>query len=132
MSDTVIRVENLAKRYRIGLAEKRPDNLRQALGRLAGAPFRYLRSRLREPEPEEIIWALKDVSFEARPELVEGSSAARWWASLRRAQDRHWAKRGFVVSSMVSLSKHQPNGGENYPAENPFPHHRADGGAGAH
>jgi lipopolysaccharide transport system ATP-binding protein len=77
MTDIAIRVENLSKRYRIGLAEKRPENLRQALGRLAGAPFRYLRSRLREPEPKEIIWALKDVSFEACPEPVEGSSAAR-------------------------------------------------------
>ena len=72
MSDITIRVENLGKRYRIGLAEKRPDNLRQALGRLAGAPFRYLRSRLREPETEEIIWALKDVSFEVRRGEVVG------------------------------------------------------------
>ena len=72
MSDTVIRVENLGKRYRIGLAEKQPDNLREALIRLAGSPFRYLRTRLRESSPEETIWALKNVSFEVKRGEVVG------------------------------------------------------------
>jgi lipopolysaccharide transport system ATP-binding protein len=72
MSDTVIRVENLGKRYRIGLREKAPKTLRQAMTRLVGAPFKYLRTVLREPTPEEVIWALRDVSFEVKQGEVVG------------------------------------------------------------
>jgi hypothetical protein len=80
MSDIAIRVENLSKRYRIGAYQKRANTLRETLANLAASPFDYLRRTLRGPTEEEIIWALKDVSFEACPEPVEGSSAARWWA----------------------------------------------------
>jgi hypothetical protein len=93
MTDIAIRVENLSKRYRIGAHQKRANTLRETLGNLAASPFDYLRHTLHGPTEEEIIWALKDVSFEACPEPVEGSSRARWWVSLRRAQDRHWAQR---------------------------------------
>jgi hypothetical protein len=83
MTDIAIRVENLSKRYRIGAREKRANTLRETLGNLAASPFDYLRRTLRGPTEEEIIWALKDVSFEACPEPVEGSSAVKWWAFLR-------------------------------------------------
>ncbi len=72
MGNIAIAVENLGKRYRIGLAEKRPDNLREAIGSFIGAPFYYLRTRLQEPEPEELIWALKNVSFEVKHGEVLG------------------------------------------------------------
>lgn len=72
MSDTVIRVENLGKRYRIGLKEKAPKTLRQAMTGVVGSPFKYLRTVLREPTPEETIWALKDVSFEVKQGDVVG------------------------------------------------------------
>jgi hypothetical protein len=48
MGNIAISVEHLGKRYRIGQAEQRPQNLREALSAYAGSPFRYLRSRLRE------------------------------------------------------------------------------------
>jgi lipopolysaccharide transport system ATP-binding protein len=70
MSGAVIRVENLSKRYRIGARQKRANTLRETLGNLAASPFDYLRRTLRGPTEEEIIWALKDISFEACPELL--------------------------------------------------------------
>lgn len=61
--DPVIQVEHLGKQYRIGLAETRPANLRDALVRTVRAPFNYLRSRLRPVSEAEILWALRDISF---------------------------------------------------------------------
>lgn len=72
MSSAVITVENLGKRYRIGVARKRAQNLREALKRLPLAPFRYLQTRLRGATDEEILWALKDVSFEVKQGEVLG------------------------------------------------------------
>lgn len=66
MENIAISVENLGKRYRIGQAEQRPQNLREAVSAYVRSPFRYLRSRLREPGEDEMIWALKDVSFEVK------------------------------------------------------------------
>ena len=72
MNDAVIRVENLGKRYRIGARQKRANTLRETLQNLAASPFDYLRSTLRGPSEEEIIWALKDVSFEVQRGEVVG------------------------------------------------------------
>jgi lipopolysaccharide transport system ATP-binding protein len=66
MGNIAILVENLGKRYRIGLTEKRPDNFREAIRSFIRSPFRYLQTKLREPSPDEIIWALKRVSFEVK------------------------------------------------------------------
>ena len=64
MSDVAIRVDNLSKRYRIGALQKQTNTLRETLRNVAASPFDYLRSTLRGPSEEEILWALKDVSFE--------------------------------------------------------------------
>ena len=71
-SDIAIHVENLSKRYRIGAREKRANTLREALQNLAASPFDSLRSTLRGPSEEEIIWALKEVSFEVQRGEVVG------------------------------------------------------------
>jgi lipopolysaccharide transport system ATP-binding protein len=84
MSDIAISVENLSKAYRIGLKEEIPDSLMVAAVGWAKAPLRNLR-RLRrlntfnlpsesaaQVEEDDVIWALKDVSFEVRHGEVVG------------------------------------------------------------
>ena len=69
MSNVAIRAEQLGKRYRVGAVAVRHGSLREALVRASGAPLRNLK-RLRalgatgHAESEEIVWALRDVSFE--------------------------------------------------------------------
>jgi lipopolysaccharide transport system ATP-binding protein len=70
MSNSVIIVSNLSKRFRIG---KSADAASQrSIGKRMFAPFEYLFSSLREPTPDEVIWALRDVSFEISQGQVVG------------------------------------------------------------
>jgi len=76
MSDVVIRVENLSKRYRIGQREAAYKTLRESITNLFTAPFRHLRenpkSEIRNSKSNNHIWALKDVSFEVKQGEVVG------------------------------------------------------------
>ncbi len=67
MSDTVIRVENLSKQYKIGVAQ--PDTLRDLL---AGSLQRLFSRDGKRPPHDDRIWALKDVSLEIKPGEVVG------------------------------------------------------------
>ncbi len=67
MTDPAIRIENLGKRYRIGV-DRKYKALRDTIANAAGAPFRLGR-RLLSGQGEAAVdpgyfWALKNVSFE--------------------------------------------------------------------
>ena len=75
MSDKVIRVENLSKRYHIGSSQGhfKYGSLRDSLANAAKAPFRRLRSSSDSANQDPgYIWALKDVSFEVKQGDVVG------------------------------------------------------------
>ncbi|MEM7392884.1 MAG: ABC transporter ATP-binding protein [Verrucomicrobiota bacterium] len=71
-AETVIRVENLGKRYRIGRHIEKPKSMGEKVGRAMTAPFKYVRDRLRKPGEDEILWALKEVNFEVKRGEVLG------------------------------------------------------------
>ena len=71
MADTAINVRDIGKRYRIGVRTEVPRTRGRALMRTLASPFRYLRTSLRRPGEDEVIWALKRVSFSVeRGEVV--------------------------------------------------------------
>jgi lipopolysaccharide transport system ATP-binding protein len=73
MSDSIIHVENLGKRYRMG-ERQRYVALRDILARAVSAPARFFQARKPSPphgDPTH-IWALKDVSFDVHPGEVVG------------------------------------------------------------
>lgn len=66
----IIRVEDLGKRYRIGLRKDNYVTLRDSLTQAVRAPLRRLRER--RDDEGQTLWALRDVGFEVQPGEVLG------------------------------------------------------------
>jgi lipopolysaccharide transport system ATP-binding protein len=68
MSDNAIQTENLGKLYQLGKARQRHNTLRDAVAAGLRAPLHWLRRNGKSPgnESEEIIWALREISFDIK------------------------------------------------------------------
>src|SRR3982750_3663318 len=66
----IISVEKLSKQYRLGAGRAAYGSLRESLVETVRAPFKRLR-RARH-SAGQMVWALKDISFEVRPGEVIG------------------------------------------------------------
>jgi len=66
MSETVITVDNLGKRYVLGKELRPAKSTIERLGQATRSAFSWLEQQIKGPDPAQILWALKDVSFEVQ------------------------------------------------------------------
>lgn len=71
MSESIISVNNLSKKYRIGLEDEKHESLTSALISAFKAPFKNYRNlknltSFSNEEERDIFWALRDINFEVK------------------------------------------------------------------
>jgi homopolymeric O-antigen transport system ATP-binding protein len=71
MADVVLRAEGIGKRFRIHRLE-RAQTLRASVHSFLARPGWRLREALRKPREDELLWALREVSFELEEGKVLG------------------------------------------------------------
>ncbi|MCH7873210.1 MAG: ABC transporter ATP-binding protein, partial [Planctomycetes bacterium] len=72
MSQAAITVENIGKQYKIGLRAVTHRTFREAITGALSAPFRRLKTLSGRSNGDDLIWSLRDVSFEIQPGEVVG------------------------------------------------------------
>src|ERR1700730_3645586 len=72
MSEFALRVERLGKQYQIGLPGPRYATFREALSNAVASPWRRFRRLSGVAQEQDMIWAIRDVSFEVKPGEVVG------------------------------------------------------------
>jgi lipopolysaccharide transport system ATP-binding protein len=71
MAEVVLRAEGIGKRFRIHRLE-RAQTLRASMHSFLARPGYRMRQALRKPREDELLWALRDVSFELQEGQVLG------------------------------------------------------------
>ena len=83
MSNLAIKVDNLSKFYKIGARRDRHDTLRDHLTHGIKSLFSRDGHRSSVSDPEDTIWALKDVSLDINPGEVVGVIGRNGAASFK-------------------------------------------------